>query len=174
MTLVRVLPRPETPPEVVEPAPPPQPHYVYLMSNTHGHTKIGHSSDPESRLRELMVGSSKAIEIECEWPMSREMARRVELQAHRLLEGFRVRGEWFDLPIWAAEMFMVALLEFQEDGDLDALEDVRWRIIMWGYSRDDLRRARTDAEAAIRRKDYARHAELRAEIEDLKEMLGCR
>jgi len=64
--------------------------------------KIGISTDPEARLKSMQTGSA----VELELVLAIEVPSvRIERQAHRILEPWRVQGEWFDLgPL--ADYFM--------------------------------------------------------------------
>lgn len=90
-------PAPTTPP----PAPAPQPKqqsrkgYVYLIKASTGHYKIGHTADPENRMKTFEVKLPFKVEyehlIECD---DRIDAERL---LHQKFADKRIDGEWFAL-----------------------------------------------------------------------------
>ena len=70
-------------------------HHVYVIKDME-FCKIGHSGDPEDRLRDIMVGSPRAVVLARRYRFpDRAAAIAVEHEAHRLLAEAWVRGEWF-------------------------------------------------------------------------------
>jgi len=70
--------------------------YVYFIQARYGAIKIGHSSDPEARLRCLQTGTSKPLRLIAKFPFeSRAEAAGLERELHRKLHKYRCRGEWF-------------------------------------------------------------------------------
>lgn len=66
-------------------------NFIYFIQSACGHIKIGTSTDPEYRLRELQCGNPqplKMLGIVCGGP-------RYERWLHRKFKASRVRGEWF-------------------------------------------------------------------------------
>lgn len=67
--------------------------FVYAIGDGRGHVKIGWSADPKDRLRQMQTGSPDQMTLlgTVEWPQWRE------LETHRKLSNWRIRGEWFRL-----------------------------------------------------------------------------
>lgn len=58
--------------------------------------KVGVSSDPDKRLRQLQTGSAHHLSIARLWPMeSREVALSIEADIHLILAPREMCGEWF-------------------------------------------------------------------------------
>jgi len=69
--------------------------YLYAMSAGH-EIKLGVSSDPDRRQKDMQTGNAKDIELL--WrlgPVGRAEAFKLEKQLHRKCKRFNVRGEWF-------------------------------------------------------------------------------
>lgn len=69
--------------------------FLYAMS-AGNEVKIGVSSKPESRKRDMQVGNANEIEIL--WsigPVPRKEALGLEKKLHRKCKRFSIRGEWF-------------------------------------------------------------------------------
>jgi hypothetical protein len=72
--------------------------YLYAIKDTvTGLIKLGYSSDPRARLRELQVGSSSPLHLLYYESVESSNARLLESQLHRDFAHLRVRGEWFRL-----------------------------------------------------------------------------
>lgn len=69
--------------------------FVYIVCNSHGHRKIGLTSNLDGRMQSLQNGNSRPIKLEavaeCEKP------REVEQAMHAIFRRFRMSGEWFDI-----------------------------------------------------------------------------
>lgn len=83
----------------------PEEHFVYIMghlsSDFHivGPSKIGISFHPPKRLKQVQSEQPGRIVLVCQFGFrSREQARAVEKEFHRNCDGFRLSGEWFDMP----------------------------------------------------------------------------
>ncbi len=62
--------------------------------------KIGISADPDARLCSLQTSNPFPLEIDAEWHFpNRNMAMILERVAHKALELYRVRGEWFAVDL---------------------------------------------------------------------------
>lgn len=70
--------------------------YVYVVTSSNGHVKIGISTDPEARLRTLQTGTSDQLQLTFTAP-GYGNALTVEQEAHRILAAHRVSGEWFNV-----------------------------------------------------------------------------
>lgn len=71
---------------------------VYVVSAVGTpYVKVGKSDDPEARLNSLQVGCPFPLRLVAA-ALVGSIANRVEEGAHRRLEPFRYRGEWFEVP----------------------------------------------------------------------------
>lgn len=68
---------------------------IYLISDNESRYKIGFSSNPKSRLKQLQTGGATVYdllyEIEC------NHTTKVEKTLHRYYAQYRRHGEWFEL-----------------------------------------------------------------------------
>lgn len=71
--------------------------HIYLMGNDErpGLTKIGRSSEPLRRIKELQTGNSDKLHIIVSYYV--RDAEQVEKALHFFLGDTRVNGEWFEL-----------------------------------------------------------------------------
>jgi hypothetical protein len=92
--------------------------YLYAIQDTQsGYIKLGYSSDPEQRLRELQTGNSGALRLIHRARIREDRARTVEQRLHLELNHHRVRGEWFDLTESRARgMIDYAIIRYEDDG----------------------------------------------------------
>lgn len=70
--------------------------FVYVITDEHGMSKIGFSSDPRARLAMLQTASAHPLRLMSVIPMGRH-AYAVEQEAHAMLDTHRVTGEWFNV-----------------------------------------------------------------------------
>lgn len=73
--------------------------FVYVISVSGGHVKIGRSDAPWKRLMDIQVGNPRPVRLHlclCTQPMD---AVTVEAKAHARLFQKRVEGEWFDCTV---------------------------------------------------------------------------
>ena len=68
------------------------PEHVYFIQSGSGAVKIGCSSHPESRLRELRSGNPERLSLLAVIPGGQSR----EQELHRQFAADRVAGEWFD------------------------------------------------------------------------------
>lgn len=102
--------------------------YVYVIATLIGGepsapVKIGISENPPARLAALQTASPHDLVMFCCLTMNREWAVNIERDAHEILAGDRMRGEWFSAdPIQAAAVvcawFGEAVELATEDNDL--------------------------------------------------------
>lgn len=69
--------------------------FVYLLSTSLGHYKIGHTKNPKSRLSEFSV--KLPFDIECECLIKTKDRYALEQELHERFDDKRVNGEWFEL-----------------------------------------------------------------------------
>lgn len=83
----------------------PDDHYVYIMAHLNTETgwieaptKVGISKNPIKRLKQVQSVERGKIVLVAQFGFwKREHAYRVEQKFHRVCEGYRARGEWFDI-----------------------------------------------------------------------------
>lgn len=101
----------------------PHDHAVYIMGhlsddfNVVGLTKVGISKHPKERLKQVQSVEPKRIVLVAQfWFWKRDHALRVEKAFHRACDGWRVRGEWFDMePFHALGVMNANLRSFADD-----------------------------------------------------------
>lgn len=73
---------------------------IYIVTNLGSFkSKIGISSNPKARLRNMQTGSPEVLYLVYQSrPVSRSMAAEAERMVHAHLAEWRLHGEWFDLP----------------------------------------------------------------------------
>ena len=82
----------EIPQEVAESVQ--KPLYVYAIRETStGNVKLGISTDPNERLRQLQTGNSSQLELVA---YKQAQSYQDEKRQHRLNHKYHVRGEWFN------------------------------------------------------------------------------
>ena len=70
--------------------------FVYVVSATSGHVKIGVAADPLSRLASLQTGASEPLDLVYACAVQSGNGYAVEQAAHGILWRRRLNGEWFD------------------------------------------------------------------------------
>jgi hypothetical protein len=88
--------------------------YVYIIGayDRAPPVKIGISNNPKRRLKELQCSSARKLYILWEGIVARP--RVVEVTAHKLLESFRLEGEWFNVRAWQAIATLEDILAMQD------------------------------------------------------------
>lgn len=71
--------------------------YVYLISSTDGHYKIGRSTDPSRRLKELKPGTILPIDFVLEHQIETNDMSALERRLHIQYADKRHKGEWYRL-----------------------------------------------------------------------------
>lgn len=90
-----------------------KPGKIYLMRcETHDWIKIGRSADPTARARSLSYGEHAAVKLIAEREVSDDCV--AETVAHRLAAwlGYERDGEWFDMPMDAAQELLALVADF--------------------------------------------------------------
>ncbi|MCJ2084597.1 GIY-YIG nuclease family protein [Methylobacterium sp. E-005] len=75
--------------------------HVYVIKGEHGRVKIGSSINPEQRCAELQTGSPVQLWVE-HVAATLGPALPVELEAHAMLDRYRLNGEWFAVSVEVA------------------------------------------------------------------------
>lgn len=83
-------------------------YYVYfIQSKKSKYIKIGHTDNPEKRLRSLQTGSAESLVLLGTLCFeSREQAAQYEQKAHDYLKDSRLEGEWFDFTTEVIEFLI--------------------------------------------------------------------
>jgi len=75
---------------------------VYIIEHSHGHVKIGRSTNPERRLADIKNGSPYELSLLTTIDPINDQDRveygTVENFLHTYFDRFRMRGEWFSPP----------------------------------------------------------------------------
>lgn len=71
--------------------------FVYLIEGNSREVKIGRALEPHKRLGELQMGNPNSLTIWKAIPAEDRMA--LEAYLHSRFASFRIRGEWFKLPV---------------------------------------------------------------------------
>jgi hypothetical protein len=90
--------------------------YLYAIKDLHTSLiKLGYSSDPHQRLRELQTGSSSPLHLVYSEHVSSD-ARLLESHLHHALNHLRVRGEWFRISDLEARNFITwSIIHYDSD-----------------------------------------------------------
>lgn len=76
---------------------------IYVITGAHNMCKIGISTDPELRLASLQTGSHVPLKLHYVLAVKTIDPRVIEAGAHRILDKYRLSGEWFDVTPQMAE-----------------------------------------------------------------------
>jgi len=83
--------------------------YIYVI-RCNDKFKIGYSSDPERRLKQLQTSNSEKLVLE--WSRERADACKLEKHLHRVFGQYRIRGEWFDAKTLTVDQIISASFGF--------------------------------------------------------------
>lgn len=81
---------------------------IYVITGGPKHVKIGVSVDVKKRLIGIQTGCPHRVVLKRSW--ASPDARLIERLAHRKLAKYRIRGEWFDVPVSVAVLTVNALV----------------------------------------------------------------
>lgn len=73
--------------------------YIYVIGPENGPYKIGFSSNPLGRCRQLQTGHSQPLKIHYTREIDVSKVKGMEKIIHKQIAYMRVRGEWFDVPL---------------------------------------------------------------------------
>lgn len=83
-------------------------HGIYLVTTIYGEpVKVGITEDPLARMSQLQTANF--IELRMHrfwWTAGVQIAERIEREFKQHFEPSNIRGEWFDLPLAAAELYV--------------------------------------------------------------------
>lgn len=72
--------------------------YLYVFGAEVGPSKVGQSTCPPRRLKQLQAKHPERIVVAGTWPVGGRVALATERYVHWLLRERHVHGEWFDAP----------------------------------------------------------------------------
>lgn len=90
--------------------------YVYLFVGVEGRCKIGFSKNPERRLRDFHAAGLFELRLAVSWRS--DLARLIEVRAHKELAARKIAGEWFAIPEDVAKATVDRLHSLAERGEL--------------------------------------------------------
>lgn len=75
---------------------------VYVVVADNGWVKIGTARKPLKRLERLSTANPLSLNLYFALRLPEKLARVIETRAHRRLQNFKLRGEWFEVhPLYA-------------------------------------------------------------------------
>jgi hypothetical protein len=90
--------------------------FIYaIRSGKSNLIKIGFSVEPQSRLKELQIGSPSKLELLQTWPGTRSDEKRI----HLFLKKNRVHGEWFQVDYDEAAYVIHTVTTYDPADDVD-------------------------------------------------------
>lgn len=91
--------------------------HVYVVASKDGAVKVGVSSFPKCRLRQVKYEGYRSCYL-YHVTAPHPKARRIETITHELLSAFRLRGEWFNVQPDIAAKAVYQAIEMVESGIL--------------------------------------------------------
>lgn len=76
--------------------------YIYIISDG-THVKIGISKSPEKRLKQLQTGHPMKLSLHKVREVPSERVKKLEAIIHKTCNYRRLKGEWFNMTLLAAE-----------------------------------------------------------------------
>ena len=73
--------------------------YIYIIGPENGPFKVGYSVTPDDRCRQLQTGQPMKLRVHHRRTIETKNARAMEQLIHRQLNHFRIKGEWFNIPL---------------------------------------------------------------------------
>ena len=93
--------------------------YIYIIGTDRPPYKVGISTNPQKRLRELQTGHPERLHVLHEQPTQSDRTRLLERVIHRHLKHRRLEGEWFDMDLEDLVMQIeFAMIRYAEDPNL--------------------------------------------------------
>lgn len=97
---------------------------LYLMENAFGMSKIGISTNPERRRRQLENAAGVPVYLIKCWRTTEETAYKVEQDLHVAFSRRRMGGEWFShISLADIEFFGHELIECNSDGSTKRIKE---------------------------------------------------
>lgn len=105
--------------------------------------KVGVSSDPNGRLRQLLTGSPFSMKIEQVFRFdNRDIAMRMEYNFHKSKSAYRQRGEWFGMsPIYATCCMTWRIFDYLREmfgDDWGAIDDAFSSIVNMSFEEQEV------------------------------------
>ena len=96
--------------------------YIYIIGSDNPPYKIGISKDPEKRLRNIQTGHPYKLKILELRETNAKRTRLLESVIHKHLDNYRMKGEWFNIPLEDAKLHVdFALIRYEDDPLLEHL-----------------------------------------------------
>lgn len=93
--------------------------YLYVIaekSKTTGPVKLGISTNPEKRLKQLQTAFPGILEVCYKTEVDSSKAKILERILHRDMSYFRLRGEWFTLDVkQAIHQVMFTIMRYENE-----------------------------------------------------------
>jgi hypothetical protein len=70
--------------------------YIYVIG-TEKRQKIGFSSDPSARLKQLQTGNPESLQLHYRISVPEDQVKLLERFLHKDIGYKRIKGEWFDM-----------------------------------------------------------------------------
>ena len=73
--------------------------YLYIIGSKDGPYKMGFSVNPNRRLKQLQTGHSLDLLVHYIKEVDRALVKYLEYLLHKEIGRFKIRGEWYDMPL---------------------------------------------------------------------------
>jgi hypothetical protein len=117
---------------------------IYFISNG-TYTKIGKANNPEKRIKELQTGCPEDLELKLIIEGNEEKERKI----HKVLEKYRIRGEWFYIDFDYDEYLINFLLEQDNNEEDDSISIKGSSVLSNKYNWEILNKKLTSLEFFI-------------------------
>lgn len=97
--------------------------YVYAIAHPHGYVKIGHSKNPQERLRSHQISTPYELWVLVQLPV--DDARSVEEELHDYFSDKNERGEWFNLDYKDYDLLSDLMRMAASDHEFETIDDYR-------------------------------------------------
>lgn len=97
--------------------------YVYGIAHPHGYIKIGHSTNPQHRLKNHQTSTPYELWLLAQIPV--DDAKAVEAELHERYDDVKVRGEWFELDYDAYDDFVDMVKMEASSKEFESVDDFK-------------------------------------------------
>lgn len=96
--------------------------YIYIIGSDNPPYKIGISKDPQQRLKSIQTGHPHQLQILELRETDSKKTKLLESVIHKHLNRYRMKGEWFDIPLKEAILHVdFALIRYEDEPLLEHL-----------------------------------------------------
>ena len=96
--------------------------YIYIIGSDKPPYKIGISKNPELRLKNIQTGHPHRLQILELRETDSKRTKLLESVIHKHLDQYRMKGEWFNIPLNEAILHVdFALIRYEDDPLLEHL-----------------------------------------------------